>query len=150
MSGRQELFLCPKLKVEYPTPSPLRRRVGGVWVGGVLFIDEPLVLRAVPSWLFTWWAKPGLGGGADASSAGREFCLGQAPHCWDWFEQRRGTSLLFPNRNLSLVWLWSFQSQGKQEGGFSRPSCRIQRLYKRIPAKLAPTFPFLKLREGCY
>lgn len=56
----EELFLCPKLKVKKPTPSPLRQAVGGRWEDGVgasivLFLEEPLVPWTVPSgsWLFT-------------------------------------------------------------------------------------------------
>lgn len=58
----------------------------------ILFIEETLVLWAVPSWLLAVYlvSKPrqGLGSVAGISSAETELWLGQAPCLsWNWLEE---------------------------------------------------------------
>lgn len=87
--------------------------MGDVGNSIVLFIEESPVLWAGRSWLLAVYlvGKPRLGGVAGLSSAETEFrlWLGQAPRCWNWFEEREEPLCFFPNRNLILAWLWSFQ-----------------------------------------
>ena len=66
------------------------REVGG-WHGG---LNCPFYRRTPSSLGCAFWflavylrGKPRLGGVAGESSAAREFWLGQAPCCWDWFEE---------------------------------------------------------------